>query len=103
MSTNLNGWKIVAAAHHNGYTAFIARRADGMVTGWSAGSDRADEDAEKAGQRIERHDDGSCTIHDLPKPKTALELIEELRTRLHATIHPRLDAIAEAIREGRAM
>jgi hypothetical protein len=105
----VSGWKIVHAIHGNGYTAFLNRRRDGMVTAWTAGNDRADEDAEESGQRIVRHDDGTCTIEDLPRSKTALQLIDELRVVLRGmtligdpATSRYLTAIAEAIREGRA-
>ena len=95
--------KILFAAHDGIYTAFVVSEPDG-VDASAATQDETDRMAAEWGQRIERHDDGSCTIHDLPRPKTALELIEEWRPGF---IDPanvaRLDAIAEAIREGRAL
>ncbi len=102
----MTGWKIVHAIHGEGRPAVTRRHGDGpgpvLASEWT--NRIADEVAATLGQRIIRHDDGTCTIEDLPKPKTALELIEEWRSAVKFTADgsQRLDAIAEAIREGRA-
>ena len=104
----MSGWEIVHAIHDVHWTAYLKRTTDGRVWGGMAGHTQADETAASCGQRIIRHGDGTCTIEDLPQPKTALKLVEELRADLRRWQVPsleargRLDAIAEAIREGRA-
>lgn len=104
----MSGWKIVHAIHDgHGFTVTLQRHTDGRVTATIDCADAAaDYEATTCGQRIIRHDDGTCTIEDLPKPKTALELIEEWRVDAASLGNfayvLNLDAIAEAIREGRA-
>jgi hypothetical protein len=67
-------------------------------------NDFVDERAKKSNQRIIRHPGWICTVEDIPK--TALELIEEWTVEIdrgnYNQVRARLDAITEAIKEGRA-
>lgn len=98
----MNGWKIVHGIHHEGKTAYLAVGEDGVGFIVHQSNSEADAYASAKGQRIVRHDDGTCTIEDLPKPKTALELIAEWREGAAAVGYDgyvsKLDAIAEAHR-----
>ena len=63
--------KITAAIHSKGSTWYVV---DNHTS--SDANVYVDKRAAQSGQRIIRHDDGSCTIEDLPHVRTALEVVE---------------------------